>query len=64
MNDGIGRSELLGALRKLAEAFGHEGAGPNRCEFRSGGCTCGRAESARVALAAAWRILREAELNS
>lgn len=53
----IGRSEIIEALRALVAATGHESAGPNRCAFLTKGCTCGKIEEQRVALANANRIL-------
>jgi hypothetical protein len=50
---------VIEALRALVAASGHEGAGPNRCAFRTAGCTCGGTEQLRIALADANRILRE-----
>ena len=61
MIGGIGRSDLIDALRKLVAASGHESAGPNRCAFNTAGCTCGRTEKLRVALSEANRLLRESE---
>ena len=58
---GIGRHELIDALRALVQACGHESAGPNRCAFNTRGCTCGKVEEQRVALAEANRLLREIE---
>jgi hypothetical protein len=56
---GTGRTELIMALRALVQACGHESAGPNRCQFNTKGCTCGKVEEQRVALADACRLLRE-----
>ena len=56
---GIGRSDLIDALRKLVTATGHESAGPNRCQFNSRGCTCGKIFELRNALAEANRLLRD-----
>ena len=61
MIGGIGRSDLIDALRKLVAATGHESAGQNRCAFNTAGCTCGRTEKLRVALSEANRLLRESE---
>jgi len=58
---GIGRQELIDALRTLVQACGHESAGSNRCAFDTRGCTCGKVEEQRIALAEANRILREIE---
>ena len=58
---GVGRAELIDALRKLVMATGHESAGQNRCAFNTAGCTCGRTEKLRVALSEANRLLRESE---
>jgi hypothetical protein len=51
--------ELVEVLRALMAASGHEGAGPNRCAFNTVGCTCGRTEKQRIALADANRVLRD-----
>ena len=59
INGDIGRTELIDALRKLVTATGHESAGPNRCQFNSRGCTCGRIFELRNALADANRLLRD-----
>lgn len=56
---GVGRAELIEALRKLVAATGHESAGPRRCAFNSHGCTCGKIFELRNALAAANRLLRD-----
>jgi hypothetical protein len=56
---GIGQAELIDALRSLASSCGHEACGPNRCAFNTKGCTCGKTEELRVALANANQILRE-----
>jgi hypothetical protein len=61
VNDAVGRQELIDALRALVQATGHESAGPNRCLFNTKGCTCGKIEEQRIALADANRILREVE---
>lgn len=53
------RSELVAALRALVQATGHESAGLNRCAFLMPGCSCGKIEEQRIALAEANRILRE-----
>jgi hypothetical protein len=59
MNGGIGRTELVAALRALVNATGHESAGPNRCVFSSKGCSCGKIFELRNALADANRLLRD-----
>ena len=59
MEGGIGRTELIVALRALVQACGHASAGPNRCQFNTKGCTCGKVEEQRVALANACGLLRE-----
>ena len=59
MGGGIGRQELIDALRALALSIGHESAGPNRCVFNTAGCSCGRTAIMRAALGEATRILRE-----
>jgi hypothetical protein len=59
MNGGIGRTELIDALRKMVAATGHESAGPKRCLFNSRGCTCGKVFEQRNALAEANRLLRD-----
>lgn len=61
MIGGIGRSELIAALRALVAATGHESSGPKRCLFNSRGCTCGKIFELRSALADANRILRECD---
>jgi len=58
---GVGRSELIDALRALVAATGHESAGPKRCLFNSRGCTCGKIFELRNALAQANRLLREVD---
>ena len=58
---GIGRTELIAALRALVNATGHESAGLNRCVFNSKGCSCGKIFELRNALADANRLLRECE---
>ena len=59
MIGGIGRSDLIDALRKLVTATGHESAGLRRCAFNSRGCTCGKIFELRNALAEANRLLRD-----
>lgn len=59
MSGGIGRQELIDALRALVVATGHESAGLNRCAFNSRGCTCGKIYELRNALAQANRLLRD-----
>jgi hypothetical protein len=59
MTGGIGRVELIAALRALVASTGHESAGPKRCMFNSLGCTCGKVFEQRNALAEANRLLRE-----
>ena len=59
MIGGVGRSEIIDALRKLVMATGHESAGPGRCAFNSRGCTCGKTFEQRNALAEANRLLRD-----
>jgi hypothetical protein len=63
MTGGIGRTELIVALLALLQASGHESAGPNRCQFNTKGCTCGKVEEFRVAHADACRLLREINLE-
>ena len=64
MIGGVGRAELIDALRKLVTATGHESAGPRRCAFNSRGCTCGKIFELRNALAEANRLLREIDNES
>ena len=59
MIGGVGRAELIDALRNLVTATGHESAGPRRCAFNSRGCTCGKIFELRNALAEANRLLRD-----
>jgi len=59
---GTGRTELITALCALVQACGHESAGPNRCQFNTKGCTCGRVEEQKAALAEANRVLRECDV--
>jgi len=61
---GVGRSELIDALRAMVVATGHESAGPKRCLFNSRGCTCGKIFELRNALAQANRLLREVDNGS
>ena len=59
MIGGVGRSEIIDALRKLVLATGHESAGPNKCAFNTRGCTCGKIFELRNALADANRLLSD-----
>ena len=56
---GVGRQELIDALRALVESCGHASANP-ACAFNTKGCNCGAIEKQRIALADANRLLREA----
>lgn len=59
MIGGVGRQDLIDALKALIAATGHESAGPKRCAFNSRGCTCGKSYEQRNALAQANRLLRD-----
>jgi hypothetical protein len=51
------REEIIGSLRNLVRACGHQSANPP-CAFNSKGCNCGQAMLQRIALAQANSLLR------